>query len=64
MAVETIISTAPTLSQARTEAAIQTADTKKVQSTEAQVAKDLVSLIPAPSLATEGSVGTKINTFA
>jgi hypothetical protein len=64
MAVETIISTAPALSQARTEAAIQTAVTKKVQSTEAQVAKDLVALIPEPPLATEGAVGTKINTFA
>jgi hypothetical protein len=64
MAVETIISTAPALSQARTEAAIQTAVTKKVQSTEAQVAKDLVALIPDPPLATDGAVGTKINTFA
>ena len=64
MAVETIISTAPALSQARSEAAIQTAVTKKVQSTEAQVARDLVSLIPDPPLATEGAVGTKLNTFA
>ena len=64
MAVESIISTSPALSQARTESAIQTAVTKKVQSTEAQVAKDLVSLIPEPPLATEGAVGTRLNTFA
>lgn len=64
MSTDAISAISPALSQAQTAAAVQTAVLRKTLDVQTQAAQGMVALIPDPPLATEGSVGTQLNTFA
>ncbi len=65
MSTDAIAAVSSSLSQAQFSARLETAVLKKSMDVQSQVAMGLVSLIPpAPPLATQGSVGTRVNTFA
>ncbi|MBI1396064.1 MAG: putative motility protein [Betaproteobacteria bacterium] len=65
MAADAIAAVSPALSQAQFGARLETAVLRKAMDAQAQVALGLVSLIPqAPALATSGTLGTRVNTFA
>lgn len=65
MSADAIPALASSLSAAQTADAVQTAVFKKAIDSEAQAALGLVRLIPAtPPLASSGSLGTRLNTYA
>lgn len=65
MSSDPIAAVSPALSQAQFGARLETAVLKKSMDTQAQVARNLVSLIPdAPKLASSGTIGTRLDTFA
>lgn len=56
---------ATALSQAQFSARLGTAVLKKSMDVQSQLAQGMVNLIPpAPPLATQGTLGTRLNTFA
>lgn len=65
MSTDALPALASGLAAAETASAIQTAVFKKALDSQAQAAMNLVQLIPpSPPLATSGTLGTRLNTYA
>ncbi|MDR6215503.1 YjfB family protein [Paracidovorax wautersii] len=59
-----IVNTAVAQTQQETSDAVNTAVLKKALDIQASTAATLISALPQPQLATSGSLGTQVNTFA
>ncbi|KAB2903118.1 MAG: putative motility protein [Burkholderiaceae bacterium] len=59
-----IVNTATAMSRSETANAVQVQVLKKALDSEASAAATLLQALPQPPLATSGSLGTQVNTYA
>lgn len=59
-----IVNTATAMSRSETANAVQVQVLKKALDSEASTAATLLQALPQPPLATSGSLGTQVNTYA
>jgi hypothetical protein len=60
----TILSVANNVSRAQTSQAVQVSVLKKSMETQQNAAMALLQTLPQPALATSGTLGTQVNTYA